>query len=200
MSDTGLVRRDFIITDSMAYWGTVIFVISEAAVFVFLLFSYYYFAIQPRPEQWPPNGLPSLTLSLTATLILVASGPVSWIGARAAESGNRPLLQLSLAAVFVMGIAYIILQYFDWQSKTFTIQNAYGSLYYTITGFHVAHTLVGVGMVLAVMAWTYLGYIGRANSTPVSIVMVYWYFLVVIVIAVFFTLNLTPYLGLTQHV
>ena len=200
MSDVSLVRRDFIVSGSLAYWGTVIFIISEAAIFAFLLFSYYYFAIQPSPVEWPPSGLPNLTLSLIGTLILVASAPVAWIAARAAERGNRGVMLIALAAVAAMSVAYMVLQYFDWRSKPFTFQNAYGSLYYTITGFHVAHTLVGVVMVLAVIAWTGLGYIGRSNSSPVSIIAIYWYFLAVIVIAVFFTLNLTPYLGLTQHV
>ncbi len=195
-----LAESDLPVSDSLAYWGTVVFVISEFCVFVFLLFAYYYFAIQPRPWEWPPGGLPNLTLSGTGTLLLVASTPAAWFSNRVVMRRDLFWLYISLFAMLALCVAYVILQYYDWRSKSFTFQSAYGSLYYVITGFHVAHALVGILMVVATIYWTWIGYIGRSNNAPVAIVAVYWYFLVIIVNAVFFTLNLTPYLGLTHHV
>ncbi len=199
MTDLSSVRRDFVVSDSMAYWGTIIFIISESALFAFLFFSYYYFAIQPRQVPWPPNGLPALILPGAGALVLLASAPVAWYAERATKRGERMPQLLALSAVFIMGVAYMVIQYFDWRNKPFTFQDSYGSFYYTITGFHVAHTLMGVLVFLALIVWSFRGDVGRFNSNPVTIGAIYWYFLAAIVVAVYFTLSLTPYLGL-RHV
>lgn len=45
MTDLSLERRVLPVSDSIAWWGILLFIISEAALFAFLLFSYYYVAI-----------------------------------------------------------------------------------------------------------------------------------------------------------
>ena len=69
-------------------------------------------------------------------------------------------------------------------------------LFYTVTGFHGAHVIVGVLILAALTIWSWLGYFGRANSTPVSVGVVYWHFVDAVWLTVFFTFYLTPYLGL----
>ncbi len=51
--------------------------------------------------------------------------------------------------------------------------NAYSSAFYSITGFHASHVLVGIGLFIAVLIPA-LG--GRTNHTFVSCASVYWHF------------------------
>ncbi len=197
MTHVSLERRVLPVSDSIAWWGILLFIITEAALFGFLLFSYYYVAIQPRPTPWPPEYLPRLTLAGPNTLLLLASSGVAWFGERGAKQGNRNEELLGLAGTFVMGAVFLTVQYFEWQSKSYSItSSSYGSLYYTVTGFHGAHVIVGLLILAALTVWSWLGYFGRANSTPVSVGVIYWHFVDAVWLFVFFTFYITPYLGL----
>ncbi|MGB9206031.1 MAG: cytochrome c oxidase subunit 3 [Terriglobales bacterium] len=197
MTDLSLERRVLPVSDSIAWWGILLFIISEAALFAFLLFSYYYVAIQPQPTPWPPEYLPRLTLAGPNTLILLASSGVAWFGERGTRRGNRTEQLIGLAGTFVMGAIFLTIQYFEWQNKTYSItSSSYGSLFYTVTGFHGAHVIVGLLILAALVIWSWLGYFGRANSTPVSVGVLYWHFVDAVWLFVLFTFYITPYLGL----
>ena len=76
--------------------------------------------------------------------------------------------------------------------------NTYGSLYFTITGFHMAHVAAGLLMLAALFVWTLLGTFDRWRSTPVSVGVIYWHFVDAVWLAVFLTFYVTPYLGLSH--
>ena len=40
---------------SSGWWGMIAVIATEASLFAYLLFSYYYFAIQPHAAPWPPE-------------------------------------------------------------------------------------------------------------------------------------------------
>ena len=63
-------------------------IITEAALFAYLLFSYYYFAIQPHAGAWPPEPM-EFALSLPNTVILLLSSVAVWWGERGTHEGAR---------------------------------------------------------------------------------------------------------------
>jgi heme/copper-type cytochrome/quinol oxidase subunit 3 len=70
----------------------------------------------------------------------------------------------------------------------------YGSLYFTITGFHMAHVVVGL-IVLAVMTlWIALGYLDAKRIAPITIGGLYWHFVDVVWLFIFSTLYLSPFI------
>ena len=72
--------------------------------------------------------------------------------------------------------------------------SAYGSLYFTITGFHMVHVVVGVLMLSMVLLWSALGYFSPRHHARVTIAAIYWHFVDAVWICVFFTFYLSPYL------
>jgi heme/copper-type cytochrome/quinol oxidase subunit 3 len=61
------------------------------------------------------------------------------------------LSRLWLGVTILLGTSFVLLSYHDWTADTFRIDtNAYGSLYYIMTGFHVCHVSAGV-LALAVL-------------------------------------------------
>lgn len=109
--------------------------------------------------------------------------------------------QLSgLTLGFLMGVAFVVIQGLEWENKTFSLSSGpYGSLFFIITGFHMAHVVVGLLLLLAVIVWSSLGYFGPARSAPVSISAIYWHFVDAVWLTVFFMFYLTPHLGLIWH-
>jgi cytochrome c oxidase subunit 3 len=86
-------------------------------------------------------------------------------------------------------------QVFEWKAKTYSLTSgSYGSLYFTVTGFHMAHVIVGLLMLIAVWIWSALGLFNPRRHLPVSISSIYWHFVDVVWLAVFFSFYLSPYL------
>jgi cytochrome c oxidase subunit III len=201
MSEVEIERRPLAVgsigTLSNGYWGMVGLIVTEAALFVYLLFAYYYHVLQPHGEAGPPEGNPSLMFAIPQTAILVISSTAMWRADRGTRRRDRWEQFAGLAVTFLLGIAFIVLQWFEWANKDFTISSStYGSLFFTTTGLHVLHAAVGVLILSAVMVWSLLGYFGPARNAPVTVAGIYWQFVVVLWLAIFFTFYITPRLGL----
>jgi heme/copper-type cytochrome/quinol oxidase subunit 3 len=141
--------------------------------------------------------MPIFKLALPNTIILLISSGAAWLGERGADQGVRIKQVGGLGAAFILGAIFVTVQVFEWKSKSFALSSsAYGSLFYTITGFHMAHVLLGLIILLPLTIWSALGYFGPRRSAPVSIGVIYWHFVDAVWLTVFFSLYVTPYLGL----
>lgn len=179
------------------WWGVLGLIGTEMAVFAYLIFSYFYLQSQ-TPEQWPPSGLPPLHWSGPSTAILVVSAATMWWADRGMRLARLVRLYSGLIATMVLGCGYVVLQCFDWRSEPFLANSgAYGSLFYAITAFHVLHAAVGVLILAAATGWSAMGYITPQRRSAISVVALYWYFVVVAWIAVFITLYALPWI--TPH-
>jgi cytochrome c oxidase subunit 3 len=163
------------------WWGMLMLIVTEAALFAYLLFSYFYLASQAN-GSWLPTHTPSLKLALPNTIILIGSSLVLW-----------------LAITLVMGLIFMLLQALEWHAKPFSISSsAYGSLYFTITGFHMLHVLCGWLMLALIFIWTVAGKFDAERHAPISIGAIYWHFVDIVWLAVFSTFYIVPYLGAYQ--
>ena len=178
------------------WWGMMMLIVTEGALFVYLLFAYYYAAVQHQ-RNWLPEDLPDFRLSLPDTILLLLSSVVVWRGESLIKQGRSGATAVYLSVAALMGIVFVAIQALEWGTKKFTpFSGSYGSLYYIITGFHMAHVAAGV-LVLATLAlWCALGYFNRIRSAPVSIGAIYWHFVDAVWLALFFTFYVTPRLGL----
>ena len=74
--------------------------------------------------------------------------------------------------------------------------STYGSLYFTITGFHMAHVVVGLMTCSPLSALVAARLFRRAGATRhLASASIYWHFVDVVWLAVFFTFYVTPHLG-----
>jgi len=175
------------------WWGMLGVVLTEAALFAYLLFSYFYIASHAH-APWPPEGLPSLRIAVPNTVILIAASITAWWGERGIKQGNASQLKKGLAISLVLGVLFFALQVLEWKLKAFSLSSGvYGSLYFTVTGFHMAHVLLGLIMLAALLGWTALGYFGAERHAALSIGAIYWHFVTVVWLAVFATFYLSPY-------
>jgi len=176
----------------LGWWGLLCLIATEGALFFYLLFSYFYFDVQMHRE-WLPRELPSLGLALPNTAILLLSSVAAWIGERGVRRGARWQLLLGLLGALVLGAVFVSIQLMEWQSRAASIRaSTYGSMYYTVTGFHMAHVVVGLAVLLMVLVWSALGYFDRRRNAPVLIGNAYWHFVDAVWLAVFTTFYITP--------
>ena len=185
-------------TRASGWWAMIFVVFTEASLFSYLLFSYYYLAVQPHaPGTFPEGGPPDLTLAIPGTLILLASSVAVGWAQLGIEHGSRRRLVLGLGIGALLGVIFLAIQIFEWAQKPYGLTSTpYSSLYFTITGFHMAHVMVGVVMLSALALWAALGMFNKVRFAHIHIGALYWHFVDAVWIAVFFTFYLTPLLGL----
>jgi cytochrome c oxidase subunit 3 len=177
------------------WWGMMMLIITEGVVY--LLFAYYYAAVQ-HERNWLPDDLPNFKLSLPDTIILLLSSAVVWRGESLLKQGRSgAVAAIYLAVGALMGIVFIAIQALEWATKRFApFSSSYGSLYYTITGFHMLHVAAGVIILATLSLWCALGCFNRIRSAPVTIGAIYWHFVDAVWLVLFFTFYITPRLGL----
>jgi cytochrome c oxidase subunit III len=179
---------------SGGWWGVVTLIVTEGSLFGYLLFTYFYLASQSE-QNWPPEGLPTLLVPGINTLVLLASSVFVWASERCIRRRQSGWSLASMALAFILGACFVAIQLHEWGIKTYDMtSDLYGSLYFTITGFHMLHVIVGLIILLVLLFWIALGYFDDKRYAAVTIGGLYWHFVDVVWLFVFTTLYLTPYL------
>jgi heme/copper-type cytochrome/quinol oxidase subunit 3 len=179
--------------NSVGWWGAATLIATEASLFAYLLFSYYYMALQKAPA-WSPEPHPSLSLSGPNTVILLLSSAAVWWGERGVKRGRRAQQLIGLGLAVLLGCVFLAVQGLEWKAKHYTLQSgSYGSLFFTVTGFHMAHVAVGVMVLAVVWAWSAAGCFTPRRHQSVSLAALYWHFVDVVWLFVFSTFYLSPY-------
>jgi cytochrome c oxidase subunit 3 len=192
---TGPLPVGTVFRESTGLWGMLTLILTEAALFAYLLFSYFYVASQ-APGRWPPFGQPSLTLASINTLILIASSVSIWAAERGAKRGASGQTIGGLLAALLLGALFIALQLVEWHGKPFSLTtDPYGSLFFTITGFHMLHVAVGLVMLAVLLMWAAMGYFSPRRHAPLSIGALYWHFVGIVWLAVYSALYLSTRLS-----
>jgi cytochrome c oxidase subunit III len=173
---------------SMLAVGTVVWLASELMFFGGLFAAY--FTLKAEAKVWPPPGVHLETLtSALATLVLIASSGTMHLAVRSRERGDRAGMVRWLVITFALGALFLTNQAREFFVLDFQISShSYGSIYYTMTGFHGLHVLAGlVLMVVALVIATGPGPLARRGPVVESI-SYYWHFVDVVWIGLFTTI------------
>lgn len=181
-------------TRSNGWWGMLAMISTEASLFAYLIFSYLYLASQTL-EHWPPGAPPRVGIGLLNTGVLISSSVLVWLCEKRVRQRRVIAAVGWMAAGIVLGLVFVWIQLKEWHDRPYDMTtHQYGSLYFTITGFHVAHVLVGLVVLIALLLWTALGYFDEKRYAALKIGGLYWHFVDVVWIFIFITLYITPYL------
>lgn len=178
---------------SGGWWGCLTLIATEGALFGYLIVSYLYLAVQ-TPAPWPPEGLPKLGLGAINTVVLLSSSVVVWYSERCVRRSDTRRGIAALTIAIIMGAVFVAIQMREWANHPYGIRtHLYGSLYFTITGFHMVHVIVGLVVLAFLLLWTALGYFDAKRSAALRIGGLYWHFVDVVWLFIFSTLYLSPY-------
>ena len=149
-------------------------------------------------KAWSPEPHPSLSLSAPNTAILLSSSVAVWWGEQGLKAGRRGQQLGGLAIAMALGAIFVAVQLFEWKAKTYgPTCGSSGSLYFILCGFHMAHVIVGLGVLGTIFGWSAAGYLDRRHHGPVLVASAYWHFVDAVWIAVFFTFYISPIYTMT---
>jgi len=166
--------------------GMVLFVASEAMFFA--AFFGAYFTIRANADVWPPKGIPHLKIDVASilTVILVSSSVVLQMAIRAIRKGDPKRAMTWLGATVVLGVTFLGLQLYDYSQLGFGVKDGtFGTLFYVMTGLHMAHVFGGVLFLSLVFAQSRTGQLTMERNEPVEAGAIYWHFVDVVWIGLF---------------
>ena len=187
-------RRVTLNRPNMVSVGTIVF-LSQELMFFAGLFAMYFVTrangLQNDSWHWGPDHL-NVPLSLSVTVILVASSFTAQMGVFAAERGDVFGLRRWYLISALMGTIFLVGQMYEYTNlvlEGLTLQNSvYGSVFYITTGFHAAHVLAGVLAFVVVLIRVTLAKFTPAQATAAMVVSYYWHFVDVVWIGLFITI------------
>jgi cytochrome c oxidase subunit III len=171
--------------------GMVVFVASEAMFFA--AFFAAYFTIRGNAKVWPPEGTPPLKIVIPTilTVILVTSSLVVQLSLRAIRRDDRRRAVVFLGITIALGIAFLLLQLYDYSELGFGVKDGpFGTLFYVMTGIHMAHVFGGVVFLSLVFGQATGGVLSPANHDSLAAGAIYWDFVDVVWLLLFTTFYL----------
>ncbi len=177
-------------------WAMALLIVTEASLFAYLLFSYFYLDVL-SPTAWLPGGAPALRIAIPNTAILLSSSVVLYWAERRLAAKDVTRAKWGLMFTMLLGALFLCLQGVEYAHEPFRPQsNAYGSAFFTITGLHGAHVFVGLLLLGVVLTMLWRGKLSSERRHFLSNAALYWHFVDAVWIAVFASLYLAPRLGL----
>ena len=155
-------------------------------------------------SAWPTNGpghvgprdngsfeiIPAFGLPALNTIILLLSGVTVTVAHHALRAGNRVVLNIFLAATFLLGFLFVYLQATEYGEayKHLGLQlgtGIYGSTFFMLTGFHGFHVTLGAIMLFCIWLRTMKGHFTPERHFAFEAVAWYWHFVDVVWLGLF---------------
>lgn len=169
--------------------GMIVALGSWAMMFGALFFAY--FGARARAVVWPPVGSPHLPVVMPGlnTLVLLLSSGALILGIRALRAGNRRALVPWIALAWILGAAFIGLQFWVWRdvwhAGLMPSTGFYGSVFYGLTGLHALHVAAGLLVLLVVLVRALRGEYTEHNAVRVQVCAMFWHFVDVVWVLMF---------------
>lgn len=167
--------------------GMWIFLSSEVIFFAALILT---FLVYKSRSTGLGQEVLSIPITGLNTFILIISSLTMVLSLDAAMKDRQGLLRLWLLATIALGTVFLSIQGFEytqlWLYEGLTPNgNLFGSAFYTLTGFHGTHVLVGVIMLWGLLIKALAGGFGAENYLPIEMVGLYWHFVDLVWILIF---------------
>jgi heme/copper-type cytochrome/quinol oxidase subunit 3 len=164
------------------------FILSEIQFFLLLIVAYVYYHAYPGQG---PTAATALNTTRTAifSLALFSSSATIWMASRAARRGDNGgmvtwlTLTIALGALFMFGQAK---EYYDLISSGVSVsRNLFATTFFTLTGFHGLHVLMGLIALSISLVLALSGKLHAETTDGFGAVEWYWHFVDVVWVVVF---------------
>jgi cytochrome c oxidase subunit 3 len=168
--------------------GMFIFIASEIMLFGSFFAAYFFVrVVAGTPWPTPPYQLPVFVAGLNTIILVTSSFTMHW-ALQSIKRGNRAGLKAGLALTFLLGLSFLLTQITEYARIGFApYTDAFGTVFFCLTGLHGAHVFVGLTLLLAATVRSFRGHYSEEEHLGVEIPGIYWHFVDVMWIVVYTT-------------
>ncbi len=175
--------------------GMMLFIASETVFFGGLFAAYY--LLRSDTPLWPPAGAAEIfkpgpfLQAIVASLMLWGSSLSAYAAGVSLRREDFPGMRRWVCVTIAMGCVFLAWKFTEWSRAPFAISShAYGTIFFTLTGFHALHMVVGLillgGVLVRIAQNAYRG----GNHAGPEAALYYWHFVDAVWLAVFTTIYL----------
>jgi cytochrome c oxidase subunit 3 len=175
---------------NIGFWGMLVFIPSEIFLFGSLFASYFVLKAAGGAEFFSFNGhhidvLESIIPYLN-TIFLVSSSFTLHFAEHYLKQDNTKMFQLMLGITLILGYLFVsgqVIEYYEFitGAQNFTILSGpYGAIFYSLTGLHGLHVMIGAGMLTYGFIGSFLGQHTKNKHAALSSFSIYWHFVDVV--------------------
>ncbi|OGP38193.1 MAG: hypothetical protein A2022_06835 [Deltaproteobacteria bacterium GWF2_42_12] len=164
-------------SEGHSIWAMPIFILAEALLFVGFFAAYW--VTRLTQPSWPPQGTPEMPFlaPIIMTIVLISSSVTIHFSEKRLEENDHGGFVTWLIVTIALGSLFLGLSSYEWSElwhEGFTPKtNIYSSAFFSLTGFHGSHVLVGLGIFLCALIPAFGGKISKSYVTAASM---YWHF------------------------
>ena len=183
------------------WWGNLLLLFIETTMFGILVAIYC--SVWMNTSPFPPprvdrtpiiyNAVPELLLPTVGLMVLLVSMiPGIWLDLSARRKDEK-MVKILLPITLSINIAAIVIRFQEFDSLLFKWDdNAYGSITWVILGTHLMHLIILCAEDLYLLAWTYKKGLDANHALDLTVMAVYWYWIVGIWIFFYALVYLAP--------
>jgi cytochrome c oxidase subunit 3 len=182
-----------------ARYGMWFFLFTEILFFGGMFILYSVFRAKYAQDFHAAAAEENLLLGSINTAVLLTSSLSIALSISALKNGDYRLSRLLQTATILMGLAFLVIKYFEWTAKISKGiypdspvllkmsggQILFFGLYYVMTGLHGLHVLIGVCVISFMVYFTRTGDITRENFSKLENTGLYWHFVDIVWIYLF---------------
>ena len=166
-----------------------LFIFSEVMLFVAFFWAFFHSSLFPTIEincSWPPVGMFELLINpkeipLLNTLLLLTSGITLTLAHFYLKQGFLNKSWLSLIITIILAILFLVFQLYEYATMSFDISDSiYGSTFYSCTGLHGLHVLLGTIALILTSIRIYLTHFSKNHHLGFEFAAWYWHFVDVV--------------------
>jgi cytochrome c oxidase subunit 3 len=172
--------------------GMWLFLLTEVLFFGGLFFAYLLYRMWYFEAFAEASRTIQILPGLINTAVLIASSLTMALGVRAAQTSQRSATVRWLIATIFLGLVFLGIKVYEYADKfehhhvpgaNFISESPWAaqeqiffSLYFTMTGLHALHMIVGVVMMSVITWMAHKGKFDSTYYTPVEMAGLYWHF------------------------
>ena len=175
----------------------VLFILSEGTFFAFLILAYVYFRSITHSAHIAATVLDPMQTGIFSVCLFASSGTME-LGIKSMRRKNFAGLRFWLLATIVLGAVFLVGQgreYLHLYSQNITIsRNIFGTSFFTLTGFHGLHVLLGLIMLAIMLGLAMSKRFVTRHGDALEVASYYWHFVDLVWVVIFTVVYLWVFL------
>jgi heme/copper-type cytochrome/quinol oxidase subunit 3 len=179
--------------------GMLIFILSESVFFAALIMAYLFYRTFPGQQGPTPQGSLDPLFTGFFSLFLFSSSFTIWQADRSLGQRNMKRMAIWIVATMLLGAIFLVGQGIEWanliREGTTIRRNLFTTTFFTLTGFHGAHVIIGLIILGIVLGFTLVGEFKGPQEPGVEVASIYWHFVDGVWVVIYSVIYLTIVFG-----